>query len=85
MPAENFEQLLARAASLFGIEEGFSDIWGHYHQTTVEAKQAILRALGADAGSAEELERWLASVARAESRCSATIAYCESAISSRPR
>jgi 4-alpha-glucanotransferase len=66
MPAENFEQLLARAASLFGIEEGFRDIWGHYHQTTVEAKQAILRALGADAGSAEELGRWLAAVARAE-------------------
>jgi 4-alpha-glucanotransferase len=66
MPAENFEQLLDRAASLFGIEPGFCDIWGRYHQTTVGAKQAILRALGVAAGSAEELERWLAGWARAE-------------------
>lgn len=66
MPVENFEQLLDRAASLFGIEAGFNDIWGRYHQTTTQAKQAILRALGVAAGNAEELERSLAGIARAE-------------------
>ena len=66
MALENFEQLLDRAASLFGVEPGFNDIWGRYHQTTTQAKQAILRGLGVAAGNAEELERSLAGLARAE-------------------
>ena len=66
MPTDNFAQLLDRAVAHFGIEPGFWDIWGRYHETTVEAKQAILRALGISAGSAEELERALAATARAE-------------------
>ena len=66
MPSETFEQLLDRAASLCGIEPGFWDIWGHYHETTVEARQAILRALGMDASSPAELERALALRTRAE-------------------
>jgi 4-alpha-glucanotransferase len=65
MPNEHFEQLLDSAASSFGIEPGFSDIWGHYHQTTTRAKQAILGALGIAAGNAEELERSLAGRAHA--------------------
>jgi 4-alpha-glucanotransferase len=66
MPTENFTQLLDRAAAHFGIEPGFWDIWGRYHETTVEAKQAILRALGVKAGSAAELEQALAETIRAE-------------------
>lgn len=66
MPSETFEQLLDRAASLFGIDAGFWDIWGKYHITTVEAKQAILRALGIGASSAQELEPALAAVTRKE-------------------
>ena len=49
-----------RAASLCGIEPGFWDIWGHYHETTVETRQALLRALGMDAASPERLEQALA-------------------------
>ena len=65
MPSETFEQLLDRAASICGIEPGFWDIWGRYHQTTVEAKQALLRALGMDASGPAELERALARRTRA--------------------
>ena len=46
MPADTFEQLLDRAASQSGIEPGYWDIWGRYHDTTTAAKQAILEALG---------------------------------------
>jgi 4-alpha-glucanotransferase len=65
MPSETFEQLLDRAASICGIEPGFWDIWGRYHHTTVEAKQALLRALGIDASGPAELERALAQRTRA--------------------
>ena len=66
MPALTFEQLLDRAASSRGIEPGFWDIWGHYHTTTTEAKQAILRGLGFAAENREELERSLAALTRRE-------------------
>jgi 4-alpha-glucanotransferase len=66
MPAETFEQLLDRACSLFGIDGGYWDIWGQYHTTPVEAKQAILRALGVDAGSASGLSAALTELARRE-------------------
>ena len=63
---ETFEQLLDRAASAFGIDPGFWDIWGHYHTTTAEAKQAILRGLGFAADNLEELERSLAALTHRE-------------------
>ena len=66
MPSDSFEQLLDRAASWFGIGGGFWDIFGHYHTTSAEAKQAILRALGVAADSAEDLEQALAALARNE-------------------
>jgi len=66
MPSETFEQLLDRAASLYGVEPYFWDIWGHKHEITLEAKQALLRARGVAAGSAAELEQSLARRARAE-------------------
>lgn len=66
MSAETFGQLLDRAASLSGIEPGFWDIWGKYHETTVAAKQAILNALGVACGTQEELEAALAEVTRRE-------------------
>jgi len=64
MPAESFEQLLDRAASLFGIGAAYHDIWGGQHFTTVEAKQAILRTLGVAVDSAEELQRSLVALDR---------------------
>jgi 4-alpha-glucanotransferase len=64
MPAESFEQLLDRAASLFGIGAAYYDIWGRQHFTTVEAKQAILRALGVAVDSAEDLRQSLNALER---------------------
>jgi 4-alpha-glucanotransferase len=61
-----FDQLLERACALFGIDSGYWDIWGHYHTTSLEARQAILRALGVDAASAEGLGRSLAELERRE-------------------
>jgi 4-alpha-glucanotransferase len=65
MPSESFDQLLDRAAALCGIEPGFWDIWGHYHQTSPEAKQALLHALGMDASSPAALALSLAQRTRA--------------------
>lgn len=64
MPAESFEQLLDQAATLCGIGASYYDIWGRQHFTTVEAKQAILRALGMSVDSAEELKHSLAAIER---------------------
>src|SRR5664279_3503127 len=61
---ESFELLLDRAASWFGIDDGFWDIFGNHHTTSVAAKQAILRALGVAADSAAGLQRSLAELAR---------------------
>jgi 4-alpha-glucanotransferase len=66
MPAETFEQHLDRAASQTGIEPGYWDIWGRYHDTTTAAKQAILQALGIAAGDANQLEQSLAALTRRE-------------------
>ena len=52
MPSDSFDQLLDRAASWYGIDAGFWDIFGNRHTTSVAAKQAILRALGVAADSA---------------------------------
>src|SRR5215475_2616386 len=56
----SFEKLLNHAAALCGIEPEYWDIFGHHHVTTSEAKQAILRAMGWNADTAEDLRRSLA-------------------------
>lgn len=66
MPFDTFEQLLERACALCGVDPGFWDIWGKYHETTLAAKQAILRAKGFDATGAASLARSLAERSRAE-------------------
>jgi 4-alpha-glucanotransferase len=66
MPSDTFEQLLGRACALNGIDPGFWDIWGKYHETTLAAKQAILRAKGFDATDAASLKQSLADHDRAE-------------------
>src|SRR6266702_1228333 len=66
MSTDTFEQLLDRAASWYGIDDGFWDIFGNHHTTSVAAKQSILRALGVAVDSAEDLEWSLASLARHE-------------------
>jgi 4-alpha-glucanotransferase len=64
MPAKALEELLDRAASLFGIGAAYYDIWGRQHFTTVETKQAILRALGVAVDTIEDLEQSLVAVER---------------------
>src|SRR5688572_17774112 len=66
MHSETFEQLLERAASECGIDPGFWDIWGRYHHTSREAKQAILRAMGIAADNAATLSASLAERTRRE-------------------
>ncbi|MGO9255574.1 MAG: 4-alpha-glucanotransferase [Bryobacteraceae bacterium] len=66
MPSETFEQLIDRAAAVCGVDAGYWDIWGRYHTTGIEAKQAILRAKGLEADDAAALERSLAALARRE-------------------
>jgi 4-alpha-glucanotransferase len=66
MSSHTFEQLLERAAGLCGVDPGFWDIWGRYHETPIEAKQSILRAKGYDAGDAGRLERSLHRQSRRE-------------------
>jgi 4-alpha-glucanotransferase len=59
MASSTFEELLDRAAALRGIEPEYWDIFGRYHAATIAGKQAILRAMGWAAGSAEELQQSL--------------------------
>src|SRR4051794_34306188 len=68
MPSHTFEQLLERACKLSGVDPGFWDIWGRYHETTVEAQQAILGAKGFDPRDAESLDRSLMEHARRDWR-----------------
>ena len=66
MPTDSFEQLLDRAASWYGIDDGFWDIFGNHHTTSVAAKQSILRALGVAVDTSDDLRRSLADLARHE-------------------
>src|SRR5580704_4479621 len=66
MPAETYEQLLDRAAASYGIELGYWDIWGNYHEATADSKRSLLRTLGIDATSQETLEHSMAARTRAE-------------------
>jgi 4-alpha-glucanotransferase len=66
MPTDSFEELLNQAASWFGIDDGFWDIFGNHHTTSVATTQSILRALGVAADTAEGLKHSLADLARHE-------------------
>ena len=66
MSTYSIEQLLDRAASWYGIDSGFWDIFGNYHTTSVATKQSLLRALGVAVDSVESLERSLFELARHE-------------------
>ena len=66
MPSETFEQLLDRAASLFGIAPGYWDIWGRYHNVPAAARQDILQAMGIAAGDATLLAQSLSDLVRRE-------------------
>jgi 4-alpha-glucanotransferase len=64
MLSDSYEQLLDRAASWYGVDGAFWDIFGKNHTTSVATKQAILRALGVAVDSAADLEHSLAALWR---------------------
>src|SRR5689334_21311331 len=68
MASDTFDRLLGRACELCGVDPGYWDIWGHYHETPLEAKQSILRARGFDASDEAALSRSMAEHARREWR-----------------
>ncbi len=56
-PSHSYEQAIGRAASLWGIQPGYWDIFGNYHATSAEVACGILRSLGVPCGSREELDQ----------------------------
>src|ERR1700730_1728558 len=56
----NYQELLARAAQVYGIELRYTDTWGREHEPSAEVLRALLASLGFPAGSAEEIEHGLA-------------------------
>jgi len=63
---ETLDQLLEQAASAFGVEPGFWDIWGHYRSTSTATRQALLAAMGVPSDQPEQLEAALARRSRRE-------------------
>lgn len=68
------DSALDRAASLFGIEPEFWDIWGNLHVTSAETKQAILRAMGVPVDTPDQIER--AIEARQQREHSRLVPHC---------
>jgi len=52
---DNYQTLLDTAASRFGVETGYWDIWGNRHETTPAVKAALLTSLGLDTSSETKL------------------------------
>ena len=83
MPLETFEQLLDRAAAVYGIEPEFWDIWGRHHVTGAAAKQALLAGMGIAARDAGELGApWPESRGASGSGCCLRPSWPENRISS---
>lgn len=65
----SLEDLLHRLAERAGIQPLYQDIWGHSHVAGLEAKQALLTAMGIDCGdeaaAQTSLRRWEAAEWRA--------------------
>jgi 4-alpha-glucanotransferase len=55
-PAATYEEAVARAAELWGIETGYHDIWGKYHQTPIEGQRSVLESLGVAVETVGEAE-----------------------------
>jgi len=61
-----YEEALERAAERWGVQREYWDIWGKHHRATPEMIAAVLRSLGVDAGSREELDEALVREVRSE-------------------
>lgn len=53
----SYEEALARAAELCGIQSEYFDIWGRRHVTSPDIQRGILESLGLACGSTDEIER----------------------------
>jgi 4-alpha-glucanotransferase len=53
-------ELLARAATAYGIELSYTDTWGQTHEISPEVMRALLAAQGFHAGTPQDIERQLA-------------------------
>jgi len=54
-PPATYQEAVARAAELWGIEDGYHDIWGRRHSTSLEAQKAILKSLGVRVDTLEQV------------------------------
>ncbi|MDQ6701348.1 MAG: 4-alpha-glucanotransferase, partial [Acidobacteriota bacterium] len=66
MHFDTYDQALARAADLCGVEPHFWDIFGNYHAASPETRMAIVRALGMPDGSREQIAKAVEEKLRAE-------------------
>ncbi|HYP15195.1 MAG TPA: 4-alpha-glucanotransferase [Bryobacteraceae bacterium] len=57
LPAETYDDALARACHVWGVQEEFWDIFGARHVASLDIRRAILTSLGVPAGSTEDLNR----------------------------
>ncbi|MGH9664534.1 MAG: 4-alpha-glucanotransferase, partial [Bryobacteraceae bacterium] len=55
-PSGSYEEALARAALLWGIEREYWDVWGNRHEASTEVQRAILASLGVRPDSRESLD-----------------------------
>ena len=67
LDSRGYEQILDYAASLWGIEPEFWDIWGRRHVTSAQTKIAILKSMGVPADSPEQLSQAIEDRLRQES------------------
>ena len=56
-PATTYEESIARAADLFGIEREYWDIWGKHHTASNDGIAAVLGSLGVDACSKDTIDQ----------------------------
>lgn len=52
--------------ALYGIEPGYQDIWGEYHEASRKTRASLLRAVGVEARNDAEIERALDAYQRAQ-------------------
>src|SRR5690606_36112694 len=54
-PAETYDEALQRAATAWGVQPEYWDIWGQRHSAGPELQKTVLSSMGFQTGSTEEL------------------------------
>src|SRR5688572_5924806 len=52
---ERYRRLLRQAADAMGMEAGYWDIWGKWHEASAEVQRGILTSLGIPCGDQDQL------------------------------